>query len=160
MPTFGHSPLVDLGDKVVADIIAVAPWTPSGGGALTFTPRRVYYLTPYEPTDTALHVDVAVAELDSEELADRAGVTDRTYVVAIAVQEVLADKTDKAAVDALVNFVEALRGFYPLQSEFTVAGSQKARCVKRETVVTYSPEELAKDARFFSIVHLTFEGWF
>jgi hypothetical protein len=157
--TFDPAPITDLGDKVVADINANT-WQPTGGAALSFTARRVFFLSEYEPTDTSLRVDLLVAEDFDETLEDHGNICERNLTVAIGVQKVLSDRTSKSEVDSLVAFVNALARFYDLYVEFTVAGSQKARCTKREIPVIYSPEEMDKNGRFFSVIHLTFAGWY
>lgn len=158
--TFGTAPVNALGDKVVSDINAQS-WTPAGGQALQFAARRIKWIpAEYEPTDQDLHVDLLVALLDDEELVDRGNNYARTFVVAIGIQKVLANRTDEAESDALMDFVEALRTYYDVEVEFVVTGSQRARCTKRETPILYSTEEIDKNSRFFSVIHLTFEGWY
>ncbi len=157
--TFDAAPIISLGDKIVSDINATT-WTPTGGLALSFTARRVKWLPEYQPTDTDLHVDLLIAQLDDEELADRGNNYDRTFIVAIGIQKVLNERTDESESDALINFAEALRTYYDAQSEITVTGSQRARCTKRETPVLYAPDEIDTNHRFFSVIHLTFEGWY
>ncbi len=157
--TFGAAPIISLGDKIVSDINATI-WVPSGGTALSFTARRAKWLPEYQPTDTDLHVDLLIAQLDDEELADRGNVYDRTFIVAIGIQQVLNDRTYEAESDVLMNFAEALRTFYDAENEITVIGSQKARCTKREMPILYAPDELNTNSRFFCVIHLTFEGWY
>jgi hypothetical protein len=160
MPTFNPSPAVALGDKIVSDINAAAPWTPSGGSNLSFTARRVYWLAEYEPTDTDLHVDLLIALEDDEELSDKADTTERRFEVIIAVQKVIADKATNTECDALVAFANALLTFYKLETEFVVSGSQRAHCIERSMPVIYSPEDLDRSNRFFSVIRLKFEGWY
>lgn len=161
--TFNPAPVVDLGDKIVADINANA-WVPAGVGAvaLVFTARRLYYETDHQPTETTLEVLVRMRDEDEDELIDRGGTVEKSGMVCeIGVIKKLADPSDKAEVDALVNFVYALsRKLYRLQAEFTVSGTQKAHCVKQAVPFDYSPEELDKHSRFFSIAQMTFEGWY
>lgn len=159
MPTYSEAPIVSLAGKIVTDINA-ATWTPSGGSALVFTARHLYSVPEYPPTDTALRVDVLAAEEPMEELADRGGSDDREFLIAIGVQKKLTDKTSVSEVSALINFVEALRVFYELETNFTVSGSQVARCVDRRLIVPWSPIDLDQNDRFFSVLHLTFRGWY
>ncbi|MSU80711.1 MAG: hypothetical protein EXS16_21815 [Gemmataceae bacterium] len=165
MPTFDPAPITAIGDKIITDINA-ATWTPTGGVALTFTARRVFFLAEYQPTkadgsvDDTLRVDLLVNEDFDEELADRSNDCERFFTVALGVQKILADRTSKAEVDALVAFVNALARFYDLESPFVVSGTQRARCRKREIPVIYAPDELDRNGRFFSVIHLTFSGWY
>lgn len=157
--TFDPAPITDLGEKVVSDINAQL-WIPVGRPSLVFLAQRVFFLTEYDPTDTDLHVDLLVAEDIDEELADRGNNCERNFTVAIGIQEVLIDRTSKAEVDNLVAFANALARFYDLEAEFVVTGDQRARCTKREIPVIYAPDELDKNGRFFSVIHLTFSGWY
>jgi hypothetical protein len=157
--TYGESPVVSLAEKVLTDLGATT-WTPPGGPAISCTFDRIYHVSEIVPTETSIKVFVMMVEESDEELADRGGSEDRTFVVDVGVLKVLVDRDEVDEFDALVNFVEALRTYYSLEENFTVTGSQKARCIKREKPVIYSPEEIDKNSRFFSVIRLTFAGWY
>ena len=161
MPTFNPAPIISLADKIVTDINA-ATWTPAGVGqtALVFTARRVYFLPPYLPTDSDLHVDILPAEDSDEELADRGPTYERDFVILLCVNKVLASRTSNAESDALTNFTYALATFYDLQEEFVVTGSQRSHCIDRAVNLIYDPAEIDKNGRFYSAIALKFKGWY
>jgi hypothetical protein len=162
MPTFSPSPLIAAGDELVTRINAVT-WTPSGGSALTFTARRRGFVPEYQPTDTTLYVDLIAMTDEEKELDDRGGGVVREYTVAIVVQKVMTDKTSLSELDALVNFLQALADFFPLEIEMTITGSspaQKFRCTTSNVPIEWAPDELDKNGRYYGVAHLQFTGWY
>lgn len=160
MPTFNPSPLTVAADKVLA-LINAEEWTLTGQSRLAFEARRVYFLPEYKPDDPDLHVDMLIGEDSDTELVDRGGTVEREFMLAIGVQQVLDDRTNLQPIDELLGFVQALKDFFPYEREFIDdGGTQKIRCTDSKIPIVYSPEELDKNSRFFSVLHLTFKGWF
>ncbi len=152
-------PAVILGDALVS-LINGSTWKPENRSPLNFTARRLYQIPGYKPDDPTLRVDLIIQEKEPVELADRGGILERSFDVAIGIQKIVANQNDVAEVDGLRNFVTTLFAFFDVQVELTLSGGQRIRCVTKKQSVPYHPQELDENSRFFALLDFEYVGWF
>lgn len=156
--TFSPDSAVLIGEYMVTTINAAAPFTPSGGDALSFTAQLLYATTKYEPEDLdTLRVDLCLDEDDEVIDADRVDeeITNRIF---LCVQQRVTNKTTD--VRKLIGFVGALRDLFVLNDSVVVSGSQRAHLISKQVVIKYMPDELDKNDRFVSVVAFGWSGFY
>ena len=138
--------VVDVPQAVVNTLNAAPgpPWSQP------FTATR-HYLPIHEKSDlAALTVTVAPRTIEGERLTR--GQMQDDLVIDIAIQQAC-EPTNDAAIDVLVNIVDAIKQY--LRTTI-LTGTTGARFVKDKNDPIYSPQHLVKEGIFTSILSVTY----